>query len=328
MAKQIRADKGGKPWCVQPELVEGCSMRYGSGSGGLCHFCGIQAIRSHFGNYKYMDSVTAILIARGCKDFCPTARIEFAMRGEPLMNPLALDIFRIFHEHCPKAQLMVTTNGDTLRGRMAERSNRIFNAGVNFILLDTYYPKERRDALREEALAIKTGINVIDYYTEWAPRGISPYHNQGKKIQNTIVLMDDLSVRDGEHGSRLVKTHAGSNPSKILDHYLVRNCGRPFREMTFTWDGYFALCCDDWKREYLVGNIDQYDMEELWGHPRIEAARARLYSKDRDWGPCQQCDAPSAPRSGLLPTYESPTIRDIRLTERIFEPKEPLWKKS
>lgn len=334
MSKQKRADEGGKPWCIQPELVEGCSMRHGSGIGGLCHFCGLQAIRSGPGNYRYMSLDTASKIADDLMEYCPKPRIEFAMRGEPLMNPDHLKIFRAFRNRLPKAQMMVTTNGDTLRGRLAEKADGIFEAGINFILMDTYYPSARRNALRNEAWSLNTirnfEIEVVDYFGEWMPEGKSPYHNHGNKIQRTIVLMDDLSARDGEHGSRLVKTHAGSNPTRQITHEFPykRNCGRPFREMTFTWDGYFTLCCDDWKREYIIGNIDDHTVERLWCHPKVEAARARLMQKDRAWGPCQLCDAPTAPRTGLLPIYDPPTEKQIELTERTFQSKDPLWWKK
>lgn len=137
MGKQLRADKGGRPFVVQPELTEGCSMRFGSGPGGLCSFCGLTAIRTGPGEYKWMSIETAEKLAAECGLFCPQARVEFAMRGEPLMNPKHLEIFRLFRRFMPRTQLMVTTNGDTLRNRMQKAVDTIFDTGLNFILLDT-----------------------------------------------------------------------------------------------------------------------------------------------------------------------------------------------
>jgi len=325
MAKQLRADEGGTPWCLQPELVRGCSMRHGSGPGGLCHFCGITAIREGPGNYEYMSLTTAERIASQAADWCPKIRVEYAMRGEPLMHPKHLEIFKMFRKYLPEASIMVTTNGDTLRNRMQDAVEKIFETGLNFILLDTYYPKERRDQLREQAWALKD-VRVVDYFDEMMPAGESPYarHNTW---QRTIILMDDLSVRDGEHQSRLVKTHAGSNQTKQIREPLHRNCGRPFREMTFTTEGNLTLCCDDWRMEYIIGNVNTFTLEELWKHPKMEAARARLLQHDRNWGPCRECDAPSAPRSGLLPHYDPPTPEQIALTESAYNHRKPIWLK-
>lgn len=296
--RQKRADAGGQPWCIQPELVEGCTR--------ICPFCGLQAIRNKPGNFKCMTVELATKIAEECAEFCPHARVEFAMRGEPLVNPRHLEIFALFRCYMPRAQLMVTTNGDTLRGRMQKRMDLMFEAGLNFVLLDTYYPEPGRTQLRQEAYTLH-GVTVIDYFKEWMPIGKSPYHNHGKSLQRTVVLMDDIAAHDGEHGSRLVKTHAGANRSKPIPLVpLRRNCGRPFREMTIAWNGDVTLCCDDWVKEYIIGNVNDRTLRSIWVDPLFEAARARLYHKDRNFGPCRKCDAPSAPRSGLLPVYEKP----------------------
>jgi radical SAM protein with 4Fe4S-binding SPASM domain len=329
MARQPRADAGGRPWCIQFELVEGCSMRHGSGPGGLCHFCGLAAIRNGPGDYKYTSLELAQKLADNMAEFCPGARVEYALRGEPLMHPKHADIFRIMRDRLPKSRHMVTTNGDTLRGKMQERVQRIFDAGVDIILMDTYYPKERRDALRAEAYALQ-GISVTDFYTDWVEKGLSPYHNHHRKFERAIVLLDDISVRDGEHTSRVVKTHAGSNMTKATPLMaLSRTCGRPFREMAIAWNGDVTLCCDDWLHAYIVGNVGRERLETIWTSPPFEAARARLAHKDRDFGPCRQCDAPAAPRSGLLPVYEPATPEQIRLTETMEHASQnliPLWK--
>lgn len=312
-------------------------MRYGSGPGGLCHFCGLAGIREGSGNYKFMTVELAAMLAVQVADFCPNARIEFAMRGEPLMNPNHLSIFTCFRTMLPNAQMMVTTNGDTIRTpwmlyqngkrRLVEQAHLIFDAGIDFILLDTYYPKERRDQLRTEALEAQNhGIYVYDYYDDWAPKGFSPYHNHGRVVNHAIILMDDLAVRDGEHSSRQVKTHAGANPTKSIPEPLVRNCGRPFREVTVAYDGAVTLCCDDWRKEYIVANVQEMKLRDIWRHPKFEAARARLFQKDRNFGPCRECDAPMAPRTGLLPAYEPPTDEQMALTRETYIPVEALWK--
>lgn len=320
--KQKRADAGGRPWSLQPELVEGCTMQFGSGPGGLCHFCGLAALRDGPGDYRFMSVDLATRLAANAGAFCPHARVEFAMRGEPLMNPKHLEIFKIFREAMPQTSLMVTTNGDTIRTppgrpfkRMQERVALIFAAGINLIVLDTYYPKERRDALRAEAFAL-SNVTVVDYYDDWAPQGRSPYSST--QAYQTIVLMDDLAVRDGERRTRIVKTHAGSNPTKCAPFIpLSRNCGRPFREITVAWNGDVTLCCDDWKHEYVCGNVAEQSLEEIWVSPLFEAARARLYHRDRDFGPCRMCDASAAPRSGLLPIYDKPTPEQLAMTDRM-----------
>lgn len=331
--RQKHPKEGGVPWSIQPELSEGCSMKYGKGNGGLCHFCGLNAIRTGPGQYKFMSIEIATKLADDMAAFCPKARIEFAMRGEPLMNPNHLEIFRIFRERLPKTSMMLTTNGDPIRAtpnkpnRLQEKVEKIFEAGVNLIVLDTYYPKERRDDLREQAFALK-GITVEDFYDDWLPKGKKPWSNFGNKIQKTIVLMDDLAARNGEDSSRIIKTHAGSNPTLEIQEPLKLSCARPFREMTIAANGEITLCCDDWMHQYVVANIMDMSLEEIWKSPRFEAARARLYHKDRNFGPCAKCDVTGANRFGLLPVYNKATPKQVWITEQNSKTSLPIWKET
>jgi radical SAM protein with 4Fe4S-binding SPASM domain len=277
-----------------------------------------------------MSLETASKIADGAAKLCPHARVEFAMRGEPTMNPKYLDIIALFRKKMPRCQLMITTNGDTIRGHMQERVKKMFDAGLDFVLLDTYYPKERRDALRREAYEL-LDIEVVDYFKEMHPKGtgnfqgLSPYSRNG--LHNTVILMDDIQVHDGEASSRMVKTHAGSNPTSSIPEPLMKSCGRPFREIVIHSNGDVPICCDDWQKEMIVGNINDSSLTDIWQSQEFEAVRARLYHKDRGFGICAGCDAPGAPRFGLLPVYDEPTRGQIKLTNMMYEKKTPLWKK-
>jgi hypothetical protein len=294
---------------VQIEFVEGCNR--------LCSFCGLNGIRDAEGSYRYMTEETATRVASNLVELCPTARIEFAMHGEPTMHPKHLDLIRLFRGALPRAQMQLTTNGKTLMKRMQGRLERVFEAGIDFVILDTYYPE--RDALREEASKL-TRMEVRDFYDELAPAGWSPWHNHGRKVQRFVVLMDDIGARDGEVRSRTVFNHAGSNPTKdTTPEPLKKTCTLPFRELSVTWNGNVNICCMDWKHEYTAGNANVKTLGEIWYGPEMEAARTMLQSKDRAFGPCKVCDVGSGTRAGLLPKYpqaDETTRAFVREVER------------
>lgn len=60
------------------------------------------------------------------------------------------------------------------------------------------------------------------------------------------------------------------------------------------------ICCDDFRGEYFVGNINSMSIIEIWMHPRFESARKFLYAGLRVFHPCDVC-ATSPIRPGLLP---------------------------
>jgi radical SAM protein with 4Fe4S-binding SPASM domain len=323
MAVQLRATEGGTPWCIKPELSEGCTR--------ACSFCGINAIRSGPGGFKWMTHHTARRIAEGMASFAPKARVEFAGHGEPLSNPMHLDIIKIFRAWNPKAQLMMTTSGDTIKTvagpfqKMQRCVDALFEAGITFILLDTYYPNPNHDRLRDEAQSL-TGVTVVDYFKDWAPIGKAPYQKHSKSsVFRTLVMMDDLLARNGENGIRLMDSHAGCNPLQTgPDEPLPYTCGRPFRDMVFNHQGELMICCDDWQNKYVIGSIWDTSMATLWAHPRMEAARARLMNKDRNFGPCVKCDVGPATRVGLLPSYGPLTEEQRQLTEETTRVGNPL----
>ena len=287
-----------RPWSAQIELVEGCTR--------LCSFCGLNGIRDAPGGYKYMSEHVAETTARQLRDLSPECRIEFAMHGEPLVHPHAHKLIYMFRAYMPKAQIMVTTNGATLIKKMQERVEKLFASGVDFIVLDTYYPE--RDELRARAAELKAPVKVVDFYDDLAPKGDGPYRHHHGKMKNTVILMDDIGARDGEHPTRVLMNHAGSNPSKpAAPEPLKKTCTNPFREVTVAYDGNVNICCMDWKHEFVMGNVKGETLTQIWNGARFEAARAHLQSKDRGFAPCDKCDKGSGPRVGLLPKYAVPT---------------------
>ncbi len=303
----------GRPWSIQVELAEGCNR--------LCSFCGLNGIRERPGNYKFMTKDTATKAARELAELCPEARYEFAMHGEPLVNPDHLIIFRIFRSYLPKAQMQVTTNGKRLLSKgMQRHTEEIFKAGIDFIVLDTYQPE--RDRLWEEAGKL-TGMKVVDFYKE-AKKGFTVYANKHRKLTRTVVLMDDLGARDGETKSRTIVNHAGNNPLlPTPEEPLKKTCTIPFRELSICYDGNVNLCCIDWGHEYVVGNINEQNAAEIWWSPKFEAARAFLQNKNREFSPCSRCDKNAGTRPGLLPKYPKITAEQKKIVKDVIASAKP-----
>lgn len=285
----------GAPWSVDVELTEGCN-RY-------CSFCGLQAIRPGTGGYKRMSLTTAKMVAGQLGVLAPRTRVEFAGHGEPLMNGQFVEIFSLFRARLPEAQLQVTTNGAPMRnGRMRQVLEDVFAAGINIVMLDTYAPE--RDGLREQAFALPPSIEVIDFYEAPDRQAVSPWVHYHGKVNRRVVLMDDLELRDGELAVRKIDNRAGNNPNGTrVTEPLRKTCVRPFRTMVVTWQGNVIICCEDWKQEYVAGNVHEVALMHIWRGAEMEAARAHLQNKDRSLRPCSTCDAAAGPRAGLLPKY-------------------------
>jgi radical SAM protein with 4Fe4S-binding SPASM domain len=290
------------PWSAQIELVEGCNR--------MCWFCGVNAIRSRAGDYRFMGLQTALRISEGLSRLCPNARVEFAMHGEPTVHPGLYDFIALFRQALPKAQMQLTTNGRSWLEDMQLPLDRLWDAGLDFIVMDTYEPESA--ALRAQASALKR-VRVVDFYRDMAPKGKSIYANYHRSLRRTLILLDDLSRRSGEVRARTLTNQGGnSSATPVPEEPLERTCTNPFREISVCWNGEVNVCCNDWGHEYVCGNVNSQSLSDIWCGKPFQAIRAMLQQKRRWATPCSRCSLPSGSRSGLLPKLPEMTNEQIR----------------
>jgi len=277
------------PNTIKLEMTEGCNFR--------CRMCGIQGIREARGDYKFMDLETAVHIAGEISDSGWNSKIEFALRGEPLMNPHSVAIIDIFRRNLPKTHLMVTSNATPLLKPPGVHANisRLFDAGLNILALDAY--KDSAKAI--EQVRGYNAVEIWDYSN--ASKKESPY-TKVKASRQRIFIMEDMeeAVLTGQRvGTKIGNNHCGAGLPTLVEP-LAKRCARPFREMAIRYDGQVMLCCNDWRGIYKAGNIDDGSLEEIWNNDAFDAARKHLYHRDRNFGPCKGCDNTSF-RVGILP---------------------------
>lgn len=287
------------PFAIQIEAVEGCSL--------ACSFCGIQDIRNNGADgelgihgknsapYRYMDVETVDVIAKGAKKAGWNPRFEFAMHGEPTIHPkLALMIGHV-RQQFPNGYIMVTSNGSGLLKDTVNKINYMFSLGLSTLAIDDYkhsggWVQQIKDSIEADVFGLRKDIEVMHY-----PRNLkaNPHQRYPKK---RLVFINDIS--DNETGVHQLTNQGGSAFAKV--ETLDERCAKPFRELSVRWDGNVAICCDDWPGKFKIGNILEMGVEDVWYHPRMEAARRHLYARDRAFGPCMGCNVRTT-RNGLLP---------------------------
>ena len=274
------------PFAVQVELTEGCNLR--------CSFCGIKGIREKAGGpFKFMTVDTAKRIAEGMRAAKWTARVEFAMHGEPTLNPDMIEIVRIFRQNLPKSQLMITSNGGGLIKSPLKTVRALLDAGLNVLALDDY--KTATMVPRIVAALVDSEIKVVNYPADGLEH--SP-HRRGPVSERRVVIIQDISDADeGSHAS--LNNHCGTG-SPLNDKGAGKRCAKPFREMSIRWDGRVSICCNDWRGRLLCGDVTKQKLVDVWNSRVFQAARKYLYHGMRDFAPCKGCDALSY-RVGLLP---------------------------
>lgn len=274
------------PNTVKVEMTEGCSL--------FCSFCGIRGIRKSAGDFKFLTTELATLVAKKIKRSGWRSKIEFTMHGEPTMNPDYVKIIKIFRSQLPNSQLMITSNGTgLLKGKEGPAKNilALKGAGLNILALDDYkYAKIVSKIIAE----IKGNKDFPVYYY---PQQKNNPNVKRKTKDFSVIIIDDIS--GGKVGTRTLSNHCGCS-APLNSKRKGKRCARPFRELVIRWDGNVSICCNDWRGVFCCGNIKDNNVEEIWQGKEFHAVRQKLYRGERDFAPCHGCDSVSY-RVGLLP---------------------------
>lgn len=294
----------GNPYCIQIEFVEGCNLR--------CSFCGLNGIRGKDNNYKMMSVETATTVAEQMKALNWNSRIEIAMHGEPTMNPKFLELIAIFRTALPKAYILLESNGGGIIGKKsAETVRAMFKAGLSCLALDEYQnvklvPKILDSLMEDDPLFMRdTGDVLFDdedldvtFYDYPSCGNEGNPHQRNKNRRLVHIRPIDMST-SGTHST--LSNHGGAGAPRN-DRAAGARCAKPFRELSVRWDGSVAICCNDWRGEFPVGNVNTDGLEAIWHSDEMYAARRKLYHGQRDFGACDGCDAKSM-RPGILPDH-------------------------
>lgn len=283
------------PFTVKLEMCEGCNLR--------CDFCGLQGIRAvSEKNFKFMkpewiDNITGQMAALGWR-----SRIEFALHGEPTMNPDFVELVRITRSNLPKTHIMMTSNGGGFLRKPgpAQQMRDIFAAGLNVLALDDYKGAnivgKIRASIEKEG---GPGESVHMFESPADPLG-NPYRRHPVSYKMVTFITDLTDTAGKGNGIRSHMNNGAGAAFPLNEAMAGKRCARPFREFSVRWDGNVDLCCNSWRGTYKPGNAMTDGVGTVWQSPAMNAARRKLYRGERDFGPCAGCDSHSF-RVGLLP---------------------------
>lgn len=304
------------PFSIQVEFTEGCNRG--------CGFCGLRGMRKTGKEpWYFMTKSTATRIADEIARVGWHSRIIFSMHGEPTLNPNWLKIIKLFRNKLPKAVLSIMTNGyNIIHGDegIEQLLPKLEQIGLNDLIVDIYTKGDDGSQIKEFCEQ-----NNIPHQT--LGPGIPLYGSSHKKFR--ILFNPPIQTDEGAAINRHLCNHCGA-AAPLDNSYDGKRCARPFREMTFRHDGSVALCCNDFRGQYPISNINDEDIDVIWQSKRFQAARILLYAGERgSFVPCKGCNALSH-RVGLLPDLLGkqempvPTDKIRAYAKRVAEENKPL----
>tara|TARA_Y100001960_G_C14766719_1_gene877398 strand:+ start:634 stop:1632 length:999 start_codon:yes stop_codon:yes gene_type:complete len=215
--------------------------------------------------------------------------LRLSWRGEPTVNPHLVDMVSYAKKMGVK-EVSFFTHGGKLEDKLAKE---LVRAGVDWITISVDDLEENYDKIRapltfkgtvERAKNLrhlrdnlgggypKIRINGVwddDKGTDW----FKEMHNYFSPIVDYMTFTPEYK-------------HDGS-PMKMKPDFT---CQYPFQRISVMWDGVIPLCLADKHPEYVIGNLNDSSIYDIWHGDRMkEARKLHLEHKSEDLTPCQKC---------------------------------------
>lgn len=190
--------------------------------------------------------------------------VDYNFYNEPTADDRLVDFVKKTSKMVPGAMSRIVTNGDYLtRDYMRE----LIDAGVWNFSISRHYPNSdawdrKTEKLREE---------FSDYIT-----------------LHKIWPRSDLSNRGGE--------------VQIADYTPITTCDAPAVAFNILHNGDVILCCCDYKRRYVFGNIQKSGLLEIWRTDEFKRQRKNVKEGKPEYDICKACYGMTEPAAAGMPS--------------------------
>ncbi len=212
-------------------------------------------------------------------------RISPYLMNEPLMDRDLFEKVRYINERIPDCKVVITSNGHFLTPPIVEK---ILEAGAGIHKLyvsfqgidkDAYQKTMRGNMDFDRTMAnvsqfIETQrsrgldrpqlwITMVDTSVIDARKAVAFWQSRGVASKYTTLENRGGNIEDAESFSR---THS-------MSYYTT--CTRLFKQAYIMFNGDLVLCCVDYSREQVLGNITNSSISAVWNGPVATEIRRR-----------------------------------------------------
>jgi len=235
----------------------------------------------------------------------PPRRIGMYMQNEPLLDKRMPELTKYVTERIPAAKTQIITNGTHLT---EEKGEALLEAGL----------KQLKCSL--QSLDPETNREIMGYDSRKVIENCITFQKLIKKKKAQIDFRVSMVVTNknvdeipktrkfwSKHGVRLVTSALENRGGNITDADKLNvgemrsmgNCIRPSRDMMILFNGDVPLCCVDWHRTYILGNVYTQPVQEVWHTAPVTQVRDALAEGDTGKMPviCRDCSESACPNS-------------------------------
>lgn len=254
------------PLTVQIQTQTGCN--------GACVFCPYILSVEHVPKGTMSDELFQRIIHE-IAQHKNTRRISPYLMNEPFLDPKILERSRYIKKVIPKSKIVVTTNGSKLLPNVIDdivKDNPFHHIFISMQGIEKEsYEKTMRGSLKFEET--KRNIEyLIQKRNEHCPKlkiTVTMVKTNLIDVDKAVNYWKSLGVNSkytalenrGGNNSAFRKL----NPGKVVQ---FKHCTRLFKQAYILFNGDMVLCCTDYFKKMVLGNVAESSIYEVWNSPR------------------------------------------------------------
>lgn len=215
-------------------------------------------------------------------------KISLYLFNEPLMDKKIIDRLNYAKLKNPNARIQLSTNAGLL---INERASQIANA-VDYLYISVQGGITDKKKY-EETMSLRHDITYKNIMRLVGVVGSGNFKLKLNNIAiNNVIPFDNLTAMEKEKKfwSQLgiVRLNLGgfstwaNKINRRDDNYCktIRGCSlkhRPLSHIHVVENGDVVLCCRDWERKYILGNIEQSSLFDIWNNMQYRDLVEKIY---------------------------------------------------
>ena len=192
--------------------------------------------------------------------------IRYSGFVEPMLDKNIFNLINMVRNYLPESNIEMVTNGDPLN---LKRLKKLFESGLNKILISAYDGKEDSDKL--EDLCIQANLTEKQYIVRH--RYYSEDQDFGITLSNRSGLMADAEFKIDS-----------------LKEPLKKPCYIPSYTFFLDYQGDVLMCPHDWGKKVILGDLNKEKLKDIWFSKKFMGIRKMLNKSNRNFKPCNVCD--------------------------------------
>jgi MoaA/NifB/PqqE/SkfB family radical SAM enzyme len=215
----------------------------------------------------------------------PPATINFYMMGEPFVNKSLPSMIRRAKQRGSAQKVIVTSNGSLLNRETAER---VVESGLDYLRISIYGAfEETHRARTRSAIGLQRIVDNLSGFVEVRAKSTKPFLyvkmiDSGDADENAEFVRRFSAIADEVHIEPVMnwndidgKNRANVDKDALLEtEYFSRKkevCPFPFYTLVIHADLRVSVCCVDWSKKAVVGDLKTQSLLDIWNGDALRA---------------------------------------------------------